>query len=606
MTVVHRKPSLLTINPNTGVSRYIDVTGAVVRIDDRAIPRVTIDMTIPAPDAATEALFDPAAGQIVGAYTTYAGADTAYPYDYGWLGYVSSTRRNLDGTLQVTAVSCDVRLLEYSPAVVDEGCKALQSDLRLIWQYVLNKVYGGTTQDGWWIYLGPDGDLSVPPTPFPTYRAATNLVPNPGFEYGVTGWTAAQSSIAVVTTQRRTGAYSLQITPSSSLNTSRATIAMNLQPNTTYTLSAWVRQSAVMGSSANAQRCTLKVSANVSNVVQDLVASDAPRNVANTWTRVSVTFTMPALADAGSVLVQMLNGTSNSAPVTVWWDDVMVVEGDGIDTDGTSPIPSFDGDTVDGTNGYNYAWQGTPGSSSSTRTPIIDRDPDILTWSPGQTAYDFLQPLMEAFGYRTVAGDFYPANGRNAIVPGLEFVTSAYTGNRTGISQIAQGRNLYSVETGKSRSDTFPDGTPLFADAVIIKYTWTDNLGIEHVAYDAHAPAGYVKPYFLEVNEPFAGPGRAKSLFARLVARRSIYQATYRLNVIARPSMQVSITSDLLPGGAVLGQADTVEHDIVNGTTTITTKNTVAYPASAWLRLPAGESWNASPTGASWTAEPIS
>ncbi|MEU4193046.1 glycoside hydrolase family 18 protein [Kribbella sp. NPDC026611] len=73
--------------------------------------------------------------------------------------------------------------------------------------------------------------------------AATNLVTNPGFETGSTsGWSCAAG--AVTTSAPHSGSYALQSTPSNS-DIGRCSQSIAVQPNTAYTLSAWVKGSNV-------------------------------------------------------------------------------------------------------------------------------------------------------------------------------------------------------------------------------------------------------------------------------------------------------------------------------------------------------------------------
>lgn len=73
--------------------------------------------------------------------------------------------------------------------------------------------------------------------------AATNLVTNAGFESGtLSGWSCPAGS--VTTTAPHSGAYALSATPSGS-DIARCSQSIAVQPNTAYTLSAWVKGSNV-------------------------------------------------------------------------------------------------------------------------------------------------------------------------------------------------------------------------------------------------------------------------------------------------------------------------------------------------------------------------
>ncbi|MFI9006498.1 chitinase [Actinosynnema sp. NPDC053489] len=73
--------------------------------------------------------------------------------------------------------------------------------------------------------------------------SAANLVANPGFESGTSGWTCAAGATAVTTT-KRSGTQALAATPSGQDN-ARCSQTITVQPNTAYKLSAWVQGSYV-------------------------------------------------------------------------------------------------------------------------------------------------------------------------------------------------------------------------------------------------------------------------------------------------------------------------------------------------------------------------
>lgn len=74
--------------------------------------------------------------------------------------------------------------------------------------------------------------------------ATTNLVANPGFESGLSNWTCTAGSGAAVSSPVHTGSGALKATPSSS-DTGQCSQTVSVQPNSSYTLSAWVQGSYV-------------------------------------------------------------------------------------------------------------------------------------------------------------------------------------------------------------------------------------------------------------------------------------------------------------------------------------------------------------------------
>ncbi|NUT38569.1 MAG: chitinase [Thermoactinospora sp.] len=81
------------------------------------------------------------------------------------------------------------------------------------------------------------GALLAPASP----AHAANIVTNPGFESGLSGWTcSATSGAQAVTTPVHGGTRALQATPAGS-DTARCQQTVAVQPGQAYTLSAWVR-----------------------------------------------------------------------------------------------------------------------------------------------------------------------------------------------------------------------------------------------------------------------------------------------------------------------------------------------------------------------------
>ncbi|MET7302273.1 glycoside hydrolase family 18 protein [Embleya sp. NPDC005575] len=75
-------------------------------------------------------------------------------------------------------------------------------------------------------------------------QAADNLVSNPGFENGLSGWTCSAGSGTAVSTPTHTGTGALKATPAGSDN-ARCAQTVTVLPNSAYTLSAWVQGSYV-------------------------------------------------------------------------------------------------------------------------------------------------------------------------------------------------------------------------------------------------------------------------------------------------------------------------------------------------------------------------
>ncbi|HKO00010.1 MAG TPA: carbohydrate binding domain-containing protein, partial [Pseudonocardiaceae bacterium] len=81
------------------------------------------------------------------------------------------------------------------------------------------------------------GLVAVLTTTGPADAAATNLVANPGFESGLTGWTCSAGT--VVTSPVHTGTRALSGAATAS-DDAQCAQTVSVQPNSAYSLSAWV------------------------------------------------------------------------------------------------------------------------------------------------------------------------------------------------------------------------------------------------------------------------------------------------------------------------------------------------------------------------------
>jgi hypothetical protein len=131
--------------------------------------------------------------------------------------------------------------------------------------------------------------------------AATNLVTNPGFETGsLSPWTCDPGTAKVVTSPVHSGSYALAATPTSNL-TAQCSQTVSVQPNTTYTLSAWVLGNyAYIGDTGTGTSDT-------SNWVST-----------SSWAQLSTTFTTGASTTSGT-------SSGSGAPPASFWGDTSTI-----------------------------------------------------------------------------------------------------------------------------------------------------------------------------------------------------------------------------------------------------------------------------------------
>jgi hypothetical protein len=187
-----------------------------------------------------------------------------------------------------------------------------------------------------------------------TTSTRTNLISNPSFETGTTGWNGPNgATIATSTAQKYVGTQSLLVTyptRAGSVGTGAGlNPALALPAATTYTYSAWVY------TPTGSIKPVLSVQAPSFTAV-----TSASQSSFDTWQRLSITFTT-TLAQNYSFYV--LNSTDVTSGQIFYLDAVLLEQ--------TSLVqPYFDGSSISSRNVV-YAWSGAAHASVSTVTTTI-------------------------------------------------------------------------------------------------------------------------------------------------------------------------------------------------------------------------------------------
>jgi len=211
----------------------------------------------------------------------------------------------------------------------------------------------------------------------------------------------------------------------------------------------------------------------------------------------------------------------------------------------------FDGDTTD-TALYRYAFQDDAHASLSQRTVVIDAaTPDALTWRTGQTALDFLMPLVQRFGFRLVCDETrtWTLRDENYTAPGQ--VTFRHAVNLT------DGRDTISLDSG------------LWFDAALRRYRWKTPEGVERERVDYYsASASPIKVDTREIEAAYPGPGRAQYAVRRAQGRgREVAAAS-----VADWSAQAEQSGEVLfiDAPKQVGNTQSVVFDLSNDEMTVT------------------------------------
>lgn len=290
---------------------------------------------------------------------------------------------------------------------------------------------------------------------------------------------------------------------------------------------------------------------------------------ANTWHR--LTFVFQAYPGAATVGVfSYLNDGVWNAGQTIDITGVII-------TEGTLDHTYFDGGTIVRPDLYSYSWNEDAHVSTSERRAHVVRRPELFDWTPGQSLFEFLQPLLNMAGLRL----FCDENRVWRLVKPEEYDVPGYV--------VAQGG--YNTTEG---ADIISRNDDTWADAVVVKYAWTDANGFTQTRYDAAGdPTG--KAIFRELEREYPGPGAAQHILNSYTGRGRVQSVTALGQYAATPGQDVTIN---LPGTLTqTGKVRSVTFDLRSGLMDLETRGLTDVLSGAWATWNPTETWaEVSPT----------
>lgn len=166
-------------------------------------------------------------------------------------------------------------------------------------------------------------------------------------------------------------------------------------------------------------------------------------------------------------------------------------------------------------------------------TPGLDDgvivDPAALVWRPGVTAWEWLNPLLQAASLRLWCDE-----------RGTWRLTARESATDGTVTLAAD--TVLTALTTSVRLDN-PDE---WADAVVIRYEWTDVDGIRHEAIDAAGAQPSRSAIVIDRKAVYPGPGAAAGILARRQGRGRVMSATARSDYAATPG-QVLVVAEETP-----------------------------------------------------------
>jgi hypothetical protein len=551
----------------------LDLKDGSATMDESWAPHVQARITIAQPAQSVQELIDARQERRVtlAASATYVSPVRPAQSRTFDLGLRSRTIDHAAGEMTLELAS-DEALLQDDVLIADApntSALAYQSSLRSIINNVVLSRIGTALQPG------------TTDAPFRVLSDSTNMFTNPSGEPGGTVWTQNYCSVATDTAWKVVGTASQRLSAptqadawvSHGVGQDAGGMRAGMTAGKTYTVSGTIRLSAPLTGSVepNGRARTITVFTKVGAAAYVTTSSVQAANVAGV-TRLSLTFTVPV--GATEAFIRFYHGHTAG---TVWWDAIRLSEHDAGDIYASD---YFDGDTLDTTE-YGYNWAGTPNDSTSTRSALIDRSPELLNWQPGESSWDFIQPLFQAAGFR-----LYCDERRRWYLVDASFIAA-------GQVQLSVPNNI------KGASDTISRDNDDWFDAALVIYKWNDSTDTQVTAYDAYAEPGATRTRVFEYNRPFPGPGAAQYVVRRAAGKGRILDLSAVSQYTVEPSQPVTAT---LPGTPIqTGLVARVTFNFADDTMQLTTRGLTDTPATAYVfgspdisytDVPAGMTYN--------------
>jgi len=536
-----------------GAGYDLPIKGGTVNLDESRAPHVEATLTIPVPDETLSELLDAREARRV---------EIELSADYLGAGSKSRTanlglrarRRTLEtGMLELTLASDEALLIDdvLGGDTVNTDALAYQSSLRAILDNVILDRIGASLQPG------------TDDAPFYVLTDAVNLVKNPRLAAASTYWSHAGA--AATATRQTVGGpagcptfWRSTMTgsnpPAFIISYDRTGLAVS--PTTDYIVSIYVRCSVA---------ATFSMDWLVYNSGGALI-QDGPDRApfavpANTWVRVAHAVSTPALAASASVRL-FTSGTTLGSGVTLDATGLVVSADDHVL--GSDLNTYYDGDTTD-TGDYAYAWTGTPNDSTSTRTALIDRSPELLHWKPGVSAWEFIQPVFQAAGMRL----FCDEQRRWYLVDGSTYIAA-------GSQQFSDETNLIEA------NDEIARDNDEWYDAASVTYRWIDgDTGTVQERIDYFAEPGATRTKTWVIERPYPGPGFAEYAVKRAAGKGRTLDLTAVSLYDATPSQPVTVT---LPDTPIqTGVLRSVTFDLTDDRMRLTTRGLTDTPPDAYV-----------------------
>lgn len=336
------------------------------------------------------------------------------------------------------------------------------------------------------VVTGPTADL----TPF---WEATNLFINPTVANTAAGYSAGTNTTSVTwdNTDGFIGGTSVRWTSTAAGDSWLACRTFPVLPGQIY-----VMQTNVKATAGRNLRFVARFRDPDGNLIKDTVSS----TVAATGTWTAQLFNVVTVPKGSATMAISVVQTATAGAQPALADGFLLVEIPENDTTWLNSLSYFDGSNPGA--GYTSSWTDGAHASSSTRFPIIPRDPDSLFWDTGQNGWDFINPLVESSSLRLVCNELRQWSLRPAdyLLPGT-------------LPAMTYGVNLIDSGDVISRDDDE------WYDCAVVQWRW-NRRGVEKSVDETYAlVTPWTKTMTLQRDTPYPGPGLAQYAVQRAVGR---------------------------------------------------------------------------------------
>lgn len=487
-----------------------------ISLDTRRVPYGRATLTLPLVDPADVENIDPRDGLRALLTAGDERAGTSRVFD---LAIRRRRANHQDRTILVDLATDEALLTDYAVLYDDAGARAHEGSLRAVVDYVLAKI-GAHLEPG-----GPDADVTA-------YWAVTNLLLNPSVEGSLGNWSAAGNCTTFHASIGRSGTASCGFTSSAAGVLAVSPMSLSgrtgVQQGRSYVFSGYGRRgvSSAIPAGSTVTAVIRWVNADGGTPWADVMGNPAAINNTD-WAPRSVAIgEAPAGAVAAFPFFRVTGATAGGQ--IGYLDDAMFYEGD-------EAVPFFH-PTAAPAPGYTLTWSNAANASTSTRTPDVERLPELFVWRPGMTAWQFLEPLTAQAGYWLHCDE-----------QRRWFLNDPATWTRPGQLSVS-GWNATEGD-----DEIALDNPEVYATGVVVRYSWKDAAGLQREQTDAAGAPGLVR--VIELDRAYPGPGLASAVLSRMTGRGRVQSVTALANWNANPGMAARIT---LPG--TYEQAGQVAH----------------------------------------------